>query len=97
MVNWNFLPKVEKSLHWDYLIENCLLGQKDVGDGNTLPWHQRLIQEDQETNRPPIFSGDMMEECDVSENDEINLFRFDGKTNEISHKVILFTFSIEFV
>jgi len=83
------LPKAEKSNHWDYLIENCLLGQKDVGDGNKSPWHQRLVQEDLEANRAPvpIFSGDMMEECDVSESDEINLFRFDGETNQLSHKV----------
>ena len=85
------LPKAEKSIHWDYLIENCLLGQKDVGDGNTTPWHQRLIQEDFEATRAPIYSGDMMGECDVSESEEINLYRFDCKTNQISHKVLFFS------
>jgi len=90
------LSKSVKALNWDYLIQHDSAGMK-VSDAQAAhEWHQRLINMTTEEmapgtvgQRPPLFTYEELEECDSTVMDEMILFRFDGESNQFSHKAAL--------
>ncbi|XP_059353274.1 nudC domain-containing protein 1-like [Daphnia carinata] len=88
------LSKIDKSLSWNHLIQSDLRGRK-VLDPETAADYESVINMDmKETQaegggRPPVFSSEQLEECDDMPMDESCIFRFDGETNEFTHKAIL--------
>nr|SVE91231.1 EOG090X08S2 [Daphnia sinensis] len=88
------LSKVDKSLSWNHLIQSDLRGRK-VLDAETAADYESVINmgmkegQAESGGRPPVFSSEQLEECDDMPMDESCIFRFDGETNEFTHKAIL--------
>ncbi|XP_046444071.1 nudC domain-containing protein 1-like [Daphnia pulex] len=87
------LSKNNQSLNWSHLVLNDLRGRK-VLDAETAAEYETVLnttKDKQSGNggRPPIFSSEQLEECDDDMMDETYIFRFDGETNQFTHKAIL--------
>nr|SVE71772.1 EOG090X08S2 [Daphnia similis] len=79
------LSKSDKSLSWNHLIQSDLRGRK-VLDAETAADYESQAEGG---GRPPVFSSEQLEECDDMPMDESCVFRFNGETNEFTHKAIL--------
>jgi len=90
------MSKCVKALDWNYLIQHDSAGVKVADAQAAHEWHQRLINMTSEDmapgtvgQRPPLFTHAELEECDSTTMEEMFLFRFDGDSNQFSHKSVL--------